>query len=80
MDGWMDGCCHDDNLRILLINRAQALYIVRDYLVCYDNIGHMCGVDRTVYVLGSELWKENFEDMLRVVKEFIDGISAKTAC
>ena len=28
-------------------------------------------VDRTVYVLGSELWEENFEDTLRLVKEFI---------
>ena len=31
---WMDGCCHGDNLSILLINRH------RDYLVCWDNIGH----------------------------------------
>ena len=25
--GWMDGCCHGDNLRILLINRHMS-YIV----------------------------------------------------
>ena len=26
---------------------------------------------KTAYVLGSELWEENFEDKLRLVKEFI---------
>ena len=26
---------------------------------------------KTAYVLGSELWEENFEDTLRLVKEFI---------
>ena len=47
-----------------------------------------------MYVLGSELWEENFEGTLRLVKEFIvlggkeavtlwqvvNGITAKTAC
>ena len=28
-------------------------------------------IDKTAYVLGSELWEENFEDTLRLVKEFI---------
>ena len=27
--------------------------------------------DKTAYVLGSELWEENFEDTLTLVKEFI---------
>ena len=28
-------------------------------------------IDKTAYVLSSELWEENFEDTLRLVKEFI---------
>ena len=28
-------------------------------------------IDKTAYVLGSDLWEENFEDTRRLVKEFI---------
>ena len=29
-DGWMDGCCHGDNLRILLINRHMSYIVTAD--------------------------------------------------
>ena len=35
-DGWMDGCCHGDNLSN---QQAQALFIVTE-TIC-DNIGHV---------------------------------------
>ena len=28
MDGWMDGCCHGDNLKMRTNQLAQALFIV----------------------------------------------------
>ena len=31
----------------------------------------LSSIDKTTYVLGSELWEENFEDALGLVKEFI---------
>ena len=36
-----------------------------------DSFEQLCDIDKTAYVLGSELWEENFEDTLRLVKEFI---------
>ena len=36
-----------------------------------DSFEQLSDVDKTAYVLGSELWEENFEDTLRLVKEFI---------
>ena len=38
-----------------------------------NSFEQLSDIDKTVYVLGSELWEENFEDMLRLVnsKEFI---------
>ena len=36
-----------------------------------DSFEQLSDIDKTAYVLGSELWDENFEDMLRLVKEFI---------
>ena len=36
-----------------------------------DSFEQVSDIDKTAYVLGSELWEENFEDMLRLVKEFI---------
>ena len=33
MDGWMDGCCHGDNLRILLINRHMSYIVTADQIV-----------------------------------------------
>ena len=39
-----------------------------------DSFEQLSDIDKTAYVLGSELWEENFEDTLRLVKEFIvDG-------
>ena len=32
-DGWMDGCCHGDNLRILLINRHLSYIVTADQIV-----------------------------------------------
>ena len=31
--GWMDGCCHGDNLRILLINRHMSYIVTADQIV-----------------------------------------------
>ena len=36
-----------------------------------DSFEQLSDIDKTVYVLGSELWEENFEEMLGLVKEFI---------
>ena len=36
-----------------------------------DSSEQLSDIDKTAYVLGSELWEENFEDTLRLVKEFI---------
>ena len=36
-----------------------------------DSFEQLNDIDKTAYVLGSELWEENFEDTLRLVKEFI---------
>ena len=33
-----------------------------------DNFEHLCDIDKTA---GSELWEENFEDTLTLVKEFM---------
>ena len=35
-----------------------------------DSFEQLSDIDKTAYVLGSELWEENFEDTLRLVKEF----------
>ena len=32
-DGWMDGCYHGDNLRILLINRHMSYIVTADQIV-----------------------------------------------
>ena len=32
-DGWMDGFCHGDNLRILLINRHMSYIVTADQIV-----------------------------------------------
>ena len=39
-----------------------------------DSYEQLNDIDKTAYVLGSELWEENFEDMLRLVKEFITDV------
>ena len=39
-------------------------------LIC-DSFEQLSDIDKTAYVLGTELWEENFEDTLRLVKEFI---------
>ena len=31
--GWLDGCCHGDNLRILLINRHMSYIVTADQIV-----------------------------------------------
>ena len=36
-----------------------------------DSFEQLSDIDKTAYVLGSEFWEENFEDTLRLVKEFI---------
>ena len=36
-----------------------------------DSFEQLSDIYKTAYVLGSELWEENFEDMLRPVREFI---------
>ena len=36
-----------------------------------DSFEQLSDIDKTAYVLSSELWEENFEDMLGLVKEFI---------
>ena len=36
-----------------------------------DSFEQHSDIDKTAYVVGSELWAENFEDTLRLVKEFI---------
>ena len=36
-----------------------------------DSFEQLSDIDKTAYVLGSELWEENFEHTLRLVKEFI---------
>ena len=36
-----------------------------------DSFEQLSDIDKTAYVLGSELWEENFEDTFRLVKEFI---------
>ena len=36
-----------------------------------DSFEQLSDIDKTAYGLGSELWEENFEDMLRLVTEFI---------
>ena len=40
------------------------------HIAC-DIFEQLSDIDKTAYVLGSELWEENFEDTLRLVKEFI---------
>ena len=36
-----------------------------------DSFEQLSDIDKTAYVLGSELWEENFEDTFRLVKEFL---------
>ena len=36
-----------------------------------DSIEQLSDIDKIAYILGSKLWVENFEDTLRLVKEFI---------
>ena len=36
-----------------------------------DSFEQLSDIDKTAYILGSELWEENFEDTHRLVKEFI---------
>ena len=33
-----------------------------------DSFEQLSDIDKTAYVVGSELWEENFEDTLRLVK------------
>ena len=34
-----------------------------------DSFEQLSDIDKTAYVLGSELWEENYEDRLRLMKE-----------
>ena len=36
-----------------------------------DSFEQLSDIDKTAYILGSELWEENFEATRRLVKEFI---------
>ena len=43
--GWMDGCCHGDNLRILLINRHMSynnIIVTADQNSLHDNKQGLC--------------------------------------
>ena len=40
----------------------------------YANFEALNSVEKTSYVLGSELWEQNFKTLLRVVKEFIVNV------
>ena len=33
-----------------------------------DSFEQLSDIDKTAYVVGSELWEQNFEDMFRLVK------------
>ena len=39
-----------------------------------DSFEKLSDIDKTAYILRSELWEENFEDTRRLVKEFIVDI------
>ena len=39
-----------------------------------DSFEQLSDIDKTAYVLGSELWEENFEDTSRLMKEFIADV------
>ena len=32
------------------------------------------GIEKTAYVVGSELWEYNFDDLLSLVKEYVVGV------
>ena len=40
----------------------------------YADFEALNGVEKTSYVLGSELWEQNFKSLLRLVKEFIVNV------
>ena len=40
----------------------------------YADFDKLNSIEKTAYVLGSELWEYNFDDLLRLVKEYVVGV------
>ena len=53
----------------------------RYYYLCGEALGALIsefdklnGIEKTAYVLGSELWEYDFDDLLSLVKEYVVGV------
>ena len=40
----------------------------------YAEFDKLNSIEKTAYVLGSELWEYNFDDLLSLVKEYVVGV------
>ena len=59
-------CPAYSNCRLMFLKKLQELLGVK--YIDFDSLNHL---EKTSYVLGSELWEDDFSSLLSIVKEFI---------
>ena len=62
-------CCTYSNCRLTFLKKLQEL--LGDKYIDFNSLNYL---EKTSYVLGSELWEDDFSSLLSIVKEFIVNV------
>ena len=62
-------CSAYRNISVTFVDKLQELLGIRN--AEFDKLN---SIDKTAYVLGSELWEYDFDDLLSLVKEYVVGV------
>ena len=62
-------CSTYSNIRVIFVEKLQKLLGDR-----YVNFDKLNSIEKTAYVLGSELWEYDFDHLLSLVKEYVVGV------
>ena len=62
-------CSVYSNIRVIFVEKLWELLGNR-----YANFDKLNSIEKTAYVLGSELWEYNFDHFLSLVKEYVVGV------
>ena len=57
------------NIRVTFVEKLLELLGIR-----YAEFDKLNSIEKTAYVLGSELWEYNFDDLLSLVEEYVVGV------